>query len=146
MTDLCRIGVAISGDLLEKFDKLIAQRGYTNRSEAFRDLIRNELVQETWKSSDSEVFGTVTLVYDHHARLLPERLTELQHHYHAAVLSALHVHSGGRPYTALVIVIATINWPFGQHMLLQRGQWHLLAYIGLVLAQSRTRAVVKPIR
>jgi CopG family nickel-responsive transcriptional regulator len=92
MTDLCRIGVAISGDLLEKFDKLIAQRGYTNRSEAFRDLIRNELVQETWKSSDSEVFGTVTLVYDHHARLLPERLTELQHHYHAAVLSALHVH------------------------------------------------------
>ena len=61
-------------------------------------------------------------------------------------LSALHVHSGGRPYTALVIVIATINWPFGQHMLLQWGQWHLLAYIGLVLAQSRTRAVVKPIR
>ena len=53
MTDLCRIGVAISGDLLAKFDKLIAQRGYTNRSEAFRDLIRNELVQETWKSSDS---------------------------------------------------------------------------------------------
>jgi CopG family nickel-responsive transcriptional regulator len=92
MTDLCRIGVAISGDLLEKFDKLIAQRGYTNRSEAFRDLIRNELVQETWKSSDAEVFGTVTLVYDHHARLLPEKLTELQHHYHAAVLSSLHVH------------------------------------------------------
>jgi len=47
---------------------------------------------------------------------------------------------------ASVNVIATINWPFGQHMLLQRGQWHLLAYIGLVLAQSRTRAVVKPIR
>ena len=92
MTDLCRIGVALSADLLEKFDKLIAQRGYTNRSEAFRDLIRNELVQEAWKSSDSEVFGTVTLVYDHHARLLPEKLTELQHHYHAAVVSALHVH------------------------------------------------------
>jgi CopG family nickel-responsive transcriptional regulator len=92
MTDLCRIGVALSGDLLAKFDKLIARRGYTNRSEAFRDLIRNELVQETWKSSDAEVFGTVTLVYDHHARLLPEKLTELQHHYHNAVLSALHVH------------------------------------------------------
>jgi CopG family transcriptional regulator, nickel-responsive regulator len=92
MTDLCRIGVAISEDLLEKFDKLIAERGYTNRSEAFRDLIRNELVEELWKSSEAEVFGTVTLVYDHHARLLPERLTELQHQYHAAVLSALHVH------------------------------------------------------
>lgn len=92
MSSLCRIGVALSGDLLAKFDKLIARRGYTNRSEAFRDLIRNELVQEEWKSSESEVFGTVTLVYDHHARLLTERLTELQHQYHAAVLSALHVH------------------------------------------------------
>jgi len=92
MADLSRIGVAIPTDLLARFDKLIAQRGYTNRSEAFRDLIRNELVQEVWKSSDAEVFGTVTLVYDHHARLLTEKLTELQHHYHAAVLSALHVH------------------------------------------------------
>jgi CopG family nickel-responsive transcriptional regulator len=92
MTELCRIGVALSGDLLEKFDRLIASRGYTNRSEAFRDLIRNELVQEMWKSSDAEVFGTVTLVYDHHARLLTDKLTGLQHQYHAAVLSALHVH------------------------------------------------------
>src|SRR5579862_272410 len=92
MTELCRIGVALGGDLLEKFDKLIASRGYTNRSEAFRDLIRNELVQEVWKSSDAEVFGTVTLVYDHHARMLTGKLTELQHQYHTAILSALHVH------------------------------------------------------
>jgi CopG family nickel-responsive transcriptional regulator len=92
MAELCRVGVAISEDLLSKFDDLIGERGYTNRSEAFRDLIRNELVQEVWKSSDSEVFGTVTLVYDHHARLLTEKLTDLQHQYHAAVLSALHVH------------------------------------------------------
>src|SRR5579863_2823291 len=92
MADLCRIGVAISEDLLSKFDKLIAERGYTNRSEAFRDLIRNELVQEVWKSSNTEVFGTVTLVYDHHSRMLVDKLTELQHQYHSAVLSALHVH------------------------------------------------------
>lgn len=92
MADLCRIGVAIPEDLLDKFDKVIAKRGYTNRSEAFRDLIRKELVEEVWDSSDAQVFGTVTLVYDHHARLLTEKLTELQHHYHAAVLSSLHVH------------------------------------------------------
>ena len=92
MKELCRIGVAINGDLLGKFDKLIAERGYTNRSEAFRDLIRNEMVQEAWKSSDSEVFGTVTLVYDHHTRLITDKLTELQHQYHSAVLSSLHVH------------------------------------------------------
>ncbi len=92
MKELCRIGVAINGDLLGKFDKLIAERGYTNRSEAFRDLIRNEMVQEAWKSSDAEVFGTVTLVYDHHTRLITDKLTELQHQYHSAVLSTLHVH------------------------------------------------------
>jgi CopG family nickel-responsive transcriptional regulator len=92
MTDLCRIGVAINGELLEKFDKLIETRGYSNRSEAFRDLIRNELVQEVWQSSEAEVFGTVTLVYNHHVRQLSERLTELQHQYHSAVMSTLHVH------------------------------------------------------
>jgi CopG family transcriptional regulator, nickel-responsive regulator len=92
MADLCRIGVAISQELLDKFDKLIEGRGYTNRSEALRDLIRNELVQEVWKSSDTEVFGTVTLVYDHHVRQLSDRLTELQHKYHHAIMSSLHVH------------------------------------------------------
>jgi CopG family nickel-responsive transcriptional regulator len=92
MTDLCRIGVAIDNELLTKFDKLIGKRGYTNRSEAFRDMIRNELVQEVWESPEAEVFGTVTLVYDHHVRLLTEKLTELQHKFHSSILSAMHVH------------------------------------------------------
>ena len=92
MGDLSRIGVAIDSDLLEKFDRLIGQRGYTNRSEAFRDLIREELVQKNWESPDSEVVGTVTLVYDHHVRLLSEKLTDMQHDHHKQVLSTLHVH------------------------------------------------------
>jgi CopG family nickel-responsive transcriptional regulator len=92
MTELCRIGVAINEELLAQFDKLIDRRGYTNRSEAFRDLIRNELVQEAWHDSDVEMFGTVTLVYDHHVRLLTEKLTDLQHKYHSAILSSMHVH------------------------------------------------------
>ncbi len=92
MADLARIGVAIDEELLNKFDKLIAKRGYTNRSEAFRDLIRNELIQEVWEASDVEMFGTVTLVYDHHVRMLTEKLTELQHKYHSSIISTLHVH------------------------------------------------------
>jgi CopG family nickel-responsive transcriptional regulator len=92
MSGLSRIGVAIDGDLLDKFDRLISQRGYTNRSEAFRDLIRDELVERTWESPDSHVVGTVTLVYDHHVRLLNEKLTSIQHDYHRAILSTLHVH------------------------------------------------------
>jgi CopG family nickel-responsive transcriptional regulator len=92
MADLARIGVAIDQELLDKFDSLIEKRGYTNRSEAFRDLIRNELIQEIQETSNAEMFGTITLVYDHHVRLLTDKLTELQHQYHSAVISSLHVH------------------------------------------------------
>jgi len=92
MGELSRIGVAIDSDLLEKFDELIAQRGYSNRSEAFRDLIRGELVEEAWAKPDSPVVGTVTLVYDHRVRLLNEKLTEMQHQHYDHILSSLHVH------------------------------------------------------
>ncbi|MDQ6662921.1 MAG: nickel-responsive transcriptional regulator NikR [Acidobacteriota bacterium] len=92
MGDLSRIGVAIDSDLLEKFDKLIGSRGYTNRSEAFRDLIREELVEKAWESPESNVVGTVTLVYDHHVRQLNDKLTDLQHDHHRVILSTLHVH------------------------------------------------------
>jgi CopG family transcriptional regulator, nickel-responsive regulator len=92
MSGLSRIGVAIDSGLLDKFDKLIGRRGYTNRSEAFRDLIRDALVEQTWESPDSQVVGTVTLVYDHHVRLLNEKLTGIQHDHHHAILSTLHVH------------------------------------------------------
>jgi CopG family nickel-responsive transcriptional regulator len=92
MGQLSRIGVAIDSDLLEKFDSMIAQRGYTNRSEAFRDIIRDELVEKAWQSPGTPVVGTVTLVYDHHVRLLNEKLTSLQHDFHHSILSTLHVH------------------------------------------------------
>jgi CopG family nickel-responsive transcriptional regulator len=92
MSELSRIGVAIDSDLLEKFDRLIAQRGYTNRSEAFRDLIRDELVQKMAESPESNVVGTVTLVYDHHVRMLNDKLIDMQHEAHRAILSTLHVH------------------------------------------------------
>ncbi|HEV3332874.1 MAG TPA: nickel-responsive transcriptional regulator NikR [Bryobacteraceae bacterium] len=92
MSVLSRIGVAIDSDLLKKFDRLITQRGYTNRSEAFRDLIRDELVERTWESPESQVVGTITLVYNHHVRLLNEKLTDIQHDFHRAILSTLHVH------------------------------------------------------
>ncbi|MGD0498329.1 MAG: nickel-responsive transcriptional regulator NikR [Bryobacteraceae bacterium] len=92
MSALSRIGVAIDSSLLRKFDRLIARRGYTNRSEAFRDLIRDALVEEAWESPESRVVGTVTLVYDHHVRLLTEKLTDLQHDFHHSILSTLHVH------------------------------------------------------
>ena|SRR5690349_7813860 len=92
MSELSRIGVAIDSDLLKKFDKLISARGYANRSEAFRDLIRDELVERAWETPDTKVVGTVTLVYDHHVRLLNEKLTDMQHSHFQQILSTLHVH------------------------------------------------------
>mgnify|MGYP000138545878 CR=1 FL=1 len=92
MSQLCRIGVAIDEDLLKKFDALIHKRGYTNRSEAFRDLIREELVENTWKTPESQVVGTLTLVYNHHVRQLTDKLTDMQHDFHTHILSTLHVH------------------------------------------------------
>ncbi len=92
MSELARIGISVPEDLLSEFDKLIAKRGYTNRSEAFRDLVRNELVNDLAVSPGAEVCGSITLIYDHHARTLLEKLSGLQHHYYAAVLSSTHVH------------------------------------------------------
>lgn len=92
MSGLCRIGVAIDGDLLGQFDALLARQGYPNRSEAFRDLIRDALVREQVSDPDSESVGTLTLVYDHHVRQLADKLTDLQHDHYREIISTLHVH------------------------------------------------------
>ncbi len=91
-SDLERIGVAIESDLLARFDALLAKRGYTNRSEGFRDLVRAELTTESSEAPNARVVGSVTLVYNHHVRLLSEKLTELQHRHQGNVVSTLHVH------------------------------------------------------
>ena len=92
MSDLRRFGVAIEGELLDQFDEWMEKRGYTNRSEAFRDLARAELLKESAQEPNEIVVGNVTIVYDHHVRLLSEKLTELQHQHHKSIVSALHVH------------------------------------------------------
>jgi CopG family nickel-responsive transcriptional regulator len=93
MTGLARFGISLEHRLLESFDKLIAGKGYVNRSEAIRDMIRNALVEDQVARTDSTpIVGTVTLVYDHHTRDLSEKLTEHQHSHHDAIVSALHVH------------------------------------------------------
>jgi CopG family nickel-responsive transcriptional regulator len=91
MSELARTGVSLEEDLLNEFDRLITKRGYKNRSEAFRDLIREALLSET-VDSNKPVVGTLTLVYDHHVPNLSEKLTETQHSVGAMVLAATHVH------------------------------------------------------
>jgi len=87
-----RFGVSLEEHLLAQFDRLIARRGYTNRSEAIRDLIRESLVREQWEVGSDEVVGTLTLVYNHEVRDLTDKLTDLQHAHYKAIVSGLHVH------------------------------------------------------
>jgi len=92
MAELSRIGVAIDADLLDQFDHHINARGYTNRSEAFRDLVRDELIRKASEAPDQPVVGTLTLVYNHHVRLLSDKLTDMQHEAHHIILSTMHIH------------------------------------------------------
>ncbi len=92
MAQLSRIGVSLDSELLDRFDTFITEKGYDNRSEAFRDLIRDRLVGTAVVASKAPVVGTVTLIYDHNTRLLPEKLADLQHDHHKVVISTLHAH------------------------------------------------------
>ncbi len=91
MTDLVRFGVSIERSIIEPFDNLIAREEYGSRSEALRDLIRERLIHEHEKN-DGLMFGTLTLVYEHHQRGIDARLTDIQHEHAEAVISTVHVH------------------------------------------------------
>jgi CopG family nickel-responsive transcriptional regulator len=92
VSSVTRFGVSLDENLLAQFDRVIARKGYTNRSEAIRDLIRESLVREQWELGTDEVVGTLTLVYNHDVRDLSDKLTDLQHAHYKAIVSALHVH------------------------------------------------------
>jgi len=92
MSEVVRFGVSTDERLLERFDALIADKGYVNRSEAVRDLIRNTLVEDEWSQGDAQAVGTVTLVYDHHSTDLSDKLTQHQHSHHEEIVSTLHIH------------------------------------------------------
>jgi CopG family nickel-responsive transcriptional regulator len=92
MSTLTRFGIAMDSQLLKRFDDFVSQRGYANRSEAIRDLVRDRLVRTSWEEGNEEMVGTITLVYNHHQRELTEKLTSQQHDFHHAILSAMHVH------------------------------------------------------
>jgi CopG family transcriptional regulator, nickel-responsive regulator len=92
MNKIQRFGVSIDQKLLERFDVNIASKGYVNRSEAIRDLIRDMLVAEEIANPEADSIGTLTLVYSHDTRELSDKLNDIQHHYHKIIISATHIH------------------------------------------------------
>jgi len=91
MNKLVRFGMAMEESLLLDFDKEIKQKGYTNRSEAIRDLIRESLVKEKW-TSNKQVSGVISMVYNHHQRELVDKLLDIQHDYQDLIISTQHIH------------------------------------------------------
>lgn len=89
---ITRFGVSIEPDLLKKFDKTIKMEGYTNRSEAIRDLVRKNLIIEENKNPNAESIGTLTMIYDHHTGDLTNKLLDLQHDHTKEILSSTHIH------------------------------------------------------
>jgi CopG family nickel-responsive transcriptional regulator len=92
MDNVTRIGVSLEPELLKDFDQLIETKGYSSRSEAIRDMIRNALVDSILEDEDAEVVGTVTLIYEHHKGNVQENLMEIQHLHHANISSTIHIH------------------------------------------------------
>jgi CopG family nickel-responsive transcriptional regulator len=92
MADAVRFGVSMIRDLLKQFDGLIETMGYTNRSEAIRDLVREKLVRQEWNITNQETVGTITIVYSHEVHELTETLTALQHTFYKNIISTMHIH------------------------------------------------------
>ena len=104
MEKVTRIGVSLEPELLQKFDRYLKNHRYTNRSEAVRDMIREALAKEEWKGTEGDVIGTITLVYDHDAHHVVDRLTKLQHRHHHSVHSTTHVHLDEHACLEVIVV------------------------------------------
>ncbi len=98
-----RFGISIPKKLLDRFDNYIKGRGYSNRSEAIRDLMREYLVAIEWEGS-GEVVGSLTLVYDHEVRGVADKLTHLQHEYPGNIVSSMHIHLDERNCMELLVI------------------------------------------
>src|ERR1700716_2989115 len=126
MAELTRITISLETSLLEAFDRHIAGKGYENRSEAIRDLIRERLIGEEAKHRDGEQVAVLTLVYDHHARELAAKLIDKQHHHHDLVVSSLHVHLGERHCLEVSILRGPLGKVrhLGEELLATKGVLH----------------------
>ena len=122
MSTLERFGVSMEDELLARFDALLAERGYQSRSEAIRDLVRQELVTDQWADPNADVVGTVTIVYEHHEHELSNTLADLQHQYHNHILCSTHIHLD--PHNCLEVVIV-------------RGESEKVKYIANALINTR---------
>lgn len=101
---LIRFGVSMPEELMQRFDALVRQQGYGNRSEALRDLVRKALVQPQTLLPGQTVAGTIVIVYNHHASDLVSYLIELQHEYLDSIISTMHIHLNHEQCLEIIVV------------------------------------------
>lgn len=106
---LKRFSVSMEGNLLGKFDQLVTKRGYTNRSEAVRDLVREAILEESWEADEQLIAGTVMLFYNHHQRNLLEEMTTIQHECHDLIMATTHFHLNHDNCLELIVVQGKVN-------------------------------------
>jgi CopG family nickel-responsive transcriptional regulator len=125
MSRVARFSVSIEPELLEKFNSMLEEKGYANRSEAVRDLIREKIVEEKWKKGGN-VIGSLTLVYDHEVRGVADKLTDLQHVYSENVVSSMHVHLSERSCMEILVIKgdAAVVKKISEELLSSRGVKH----------------------
>ncbi|MGE4274808.1 MAG: nickel-responsive transcriptional regulator NikR [Candidatus Methanomethylophilaceae archaeon] len=109
MDNVTRIGVSIEPELLDEFDDLIIRKGYSSRSEALRDLVRDALAEQDWKNPDQYMVGTITIIYDHNTGNISERLTELQHASNNHISTSIHVHLDHDRCMEILLVSGTLK-------------------------------------
>jgi len=103
MSDLIRLSFSIEKSLVAQLERLVKTSNYINRSEFIRDLIRAKVVTQQWEDNE-EALGTITLLYNHHCRLLNEKLIELQHDHHDLILATTHVHLDAHLCAEMIMV------------------------------------------
>jgi len=101
---LRRFGVSMEENLLQSFDILIEKQGYTNRSEAVRDLVREALLRNKWEEDDQIVAGCILIFYDHHQRNLVEEMIGIQHDFHDVILATTHFHLDHHNCLEMIVV------------------------------------------
>jgi len=125
MENIIRKGIAFETKQLKEFDKLIKKRGYKNRSEAIRDIIRKELIEESISAPEKKMMASLTIVFDHHKHNLQHKLTHIQHKTNI-IKSTLHIHLNCDDCMEVLILEGKVKdiKKFSDHILAQKGVKH----------------------
>ncbi|MCZ8519967.1 MULTISPECIES: nickel-responsive transcriptional regulator NikR [Paenibacillus] len=134
---LTRFGVSMPDELVKQFDRYITEQGYTNRSEAIRDLVRRVLLEPSALQGTQAVAGTIVMVYDHHMTDLPLVLMELQHDYHHDIISTMHVHLNHDQCMEVIVVRGVLSRLRELHQRIQVQKGVLYAELSVTYADGR---------